>query len=567
MRGDGRIALVPRLRPLALGTLLVLLVAAAVRADGGAAAPPEAARLAQHVEALTAPEMEGRRSGTAGGDRAARYLAEALAVFGVQPGGDQRTFFQSFVVSTGTRLAEGNRLDVDATAPSASAPPGLAAGRDWMPHGGSPNREVEAEVVAVEPRWLAPDPGPDDGAGVDVRGKIVLARADAPAEAAGGGPLRLDRLIAARQRGAAAILLIEDALPSLGATATRVEIPSASVTRATADALTARPGARVRLRVSLAREERRAVNVVGVLPGRDPGRAGEAITVGAHYDHLGRVEGTVHPGADDNASGTAVVLGLARAFAAAGGAERTLVFTLFGGEELGLLGSRQYVSRPAVPLERTIAMLNFDMVGRLRDDRLQVGGVDSGSRLRALVAEAARAEGLAVDLRGTPYAPSDHLRFYAGGVPVLFFHTGRHEDYHRPGDTADRVNAAGMARVAAAAARVIERLAAGPRPQYVTLAPPARRRSAPSGAAFFGIVADGHAEGDGVRVTGVVPESTAARVGVSEGDVIVRFAGVSVASFDEFRGAVRARRPGDRVSVVFLRDGEARMGAETLDAR
>src|SRR5205823_497308 len=184
------------------------------------------------------------------------------------------------------------------------------------------------------------------------------------------------------------------------------------------------------------------------------------VVLGAHYDHLGRSGGVVHPGADDNASGTAVVLGLARAFARAGGAPRTLVFALFAGEEIGLLGSAHYAQHPTVPVDRTIAMLNFDMVGRLRDRKLYVGGVESGVGLRALVSAAANAEKLELDLGESPFAPSDHASFYTAGVPVLFFHTGGHDDYHRPGDTADKINAAGMAEVATVGARIAERLAA-----------------------------------------------------------------------------------------------------------
>ena len=188
------------------------------------------------------------------------------------------------------------------------------------------------------------------------------------------------------------------------------------------------------------------------------------------------VGGALHPGADDNASGTAVVVGLARAFAAAGPLDRTLVFALFGAEEIGLVGSGHYVRQPTVPIDRTVAMLNFDMVGRLGDGKLTVGGVESGRGLRDIVAEAARALAVGVNLRDSPFGPSDHTRFYDAGTPALFFHTGTHADYHRPGDTADKLDAAGMARVAAVGARVAERLAAGDRPAYVTLTRPARGR-------------------------------------------------------------------------------------------
>ncbi len=539
--------------------LLALAIAVAARAD---VVTPTAEWLARHVEMLASPAMEGRLSGTPGGERAARYLANALASYGLRPGGDGSTYLQSFVLSTGTRLAEGNVLRVD------GAVAGEEAGRDWMPHGGSPEAALVAPAVFAGHGVVVADRGHDDYAGRDVRGRIVVVEAGVPATLADVSVSRLEKLITARERGAAALLVVEDSLPALDATSTRVDLPSASVTRAVAARLRARPGGPVRLRIALVSEPRQAANVVGVVPGTDAALAGEAVVLGAHYDHLGAAE-ALYPGADDNASGTAMVLGLARAFAAAGGAPRTLVFALFGAEELGLHGSRHYVGHPTVPIARTVAMLNFDMVGRLRDERLHVGGVDSGTSLRTLVTGAARAEGLTLDAAGGPYTPSDHVRFYEAGAPVLFFYTGSHEDYHRPTDTADRINAAGMARIAAMASRVVAGLAGQARPAYVKLAPPERRertRDVPSGTAVFGVLADGRAGGDGVRIAGVMPGSPAARAGLAEGDVIVRFAGVSVTSFEELRGAVRARRPGDRVSVVFLREGRARAGSETLDA-
>jgi hypothetical protein len=539
----------------------VAVLVSALTAAASGVVPPPAVWLLGEVETLTAPEMEGRRSGTAGGDRAARHLAGALASFGLRPGGDGGTFLQSFEVSVAPRLADPTRLELLTGSDT------FVVGRDWTPHGGSPGADVSAEIVAAGHGIAAPEQGQDDYAGLDVRGRIVLVRAGAPAGRDGLPATRLDKLIAAQQRGAAALMLVEEPPPALTATATTVGIPSASVTRATAGALTARPGARGRLQITLGREARRAANVVGLLPGRDPALAGEAIVIGAHYDHLGLVHGAVHPGADDNASGTALTLGLARAFAAAGGMPRTLVFVLFGGEELGLLGSRHYVRQPAVPLSRTVAMLNFDMVGRLREDRLRVGGLDTGSTLREIVTDAARGVGLALIADGAPWAPSDHLSFYGSGAPVLFFHTGRHGDYHRPSDTVDKVNTAGLARIAALAVRVVSRLSESSRPQYVTVPRPPRVVASQSDGAFFGVMADGHGASDGVRIGGVVPGSAAERGGVAEGDVIVRFAGVSVASFDEFQRAVRARRPGDRVSFVFLRNGEARVGEEVLGTR
>jgi len=262
------------------------------------------------------------------------------------------------------------------------------------------------------------------------------------------------------------------------------------------------------------------------------------------------------------------VVGLARAFASAGGAPRTLVFALFGGEELGLLGSGHYVRQPAVALAQSVAMLNFDMVGRLRDDRLIVQGADSGGGLVEVLEAAARG-GVTLDVRGSPYGPSDHTRFYEAGVPAVLFTTGGHHDYHRPTDTADRIDAPGMARVAAVALRTLERLVGGARPAYVRAAP-ARRPSAPdgvAGGAFLGVVVDPRRAGDGLTLSATLPGSAAARVGLRSGDVLLRVDGVAVESLEALRREVLTRKPGERVAILYLRDDETHEVTATLGVR
>jgi len=392
---------------------------------------------------------------------------------------------------------------------------------------------------------------------------------------------RVEKIVAARERGARGLLLIDETLPELESTSATAPFFSASVRRAAAEALlpadvtlaslegaprSFATGRRVRLRIALEQQDIHGKNVVGIVPGRDASLRDETVVIGAHYDHLGRVGPDVYWGADDNASGTAVVTALARSFAAAGGAPRTLVFALFGAEEVGLVGSSYYVRHPRRPLDRTVAMVNFDMVGRLRDSRLTLGGVDSATGLPELVAAAAAAESLTLNTRPSPFGPSDHASFYRAGVPVLFFHTGEHADYHRPSDTADKIDATGMARVASMAARVVERLASSPRPVYVTLTPPARQRraGASAGTAFLGVQGVAHA--DGARLAGVVPGAPADRAGLREGDVVIRLAGTRLGSFDDLRAAIRERRAGERVDVVFVRNGEQRSVTATLDA-
>jgi hypothetical protein len=529
--------------------------------------------------------MEGRASGTAGGERAAHYIADQLAAAHVEPGGASGSFFQSFAAATTTEIAAGavlERLD--------PRPRAFEVAREWTPHGGSLADEVSGEVVFVGYGVAVGEGGWDDYAGLDVRGKIALALDGAPASLGDARPSRLEKLIAARRHGARALLIAADPLPALEATSAPVRLVSGSLTAAAADELLAATGkttaglraalaaastplsfatvVKAHIRVALARADRRATNVVGVLPGTDPVRSSEAVVLGAHYDHLGRVGGAIHPGADDNASGTAVVLGLARAFAAAGGAPRTMVFALFAGEELGLLGSAHYVSHPAAPIARTVAMLNFDMVGRMRDRRLEVGGVDSGSGLRSLVASAAGGD-VDLSLRDSPFEPSDHLSFYGAGVPVLFFTTGGHGDYHTPRDTVDQINAAGMAEVAGVAARIGESLRGGARPAYVALSRPegTRRMGGSPGGTFLGVAADGQGEADGLKLASVLTDTAAARAGLRAGDVIVRLGDRPINSFEDLKGTLERKQPGDLVLVLFLRDGEDHVAAATLGAR
>ncbi len=580
-------------RSVVLGVFCLLLVGViglvcadrSARAEGGGVAPPDAKALREAVVTLTATEMAGRGSGTEGGQRAAERIAQWLGEAGLQPGGDDGTFLQWFPVSAARQLGVGNVIE----APALSL--ALVAGRDWIPHGGSANAAVRGDVVFAGYGVSDPAEGYDDYTDVDVRGKIVVVMAGAPMHLRSPPATRPEKVIAARARDAAALLVVDDTLPALDSTDTAIPFPSGNVTTAAADRLLApaattvaarrgaiaatahpasvAPGVTVRVRVALESESRRTANVIGIIPGRDPVRSRETVVIGAHYDHLGVVRGQVYPGADDNASGTAVVVGLARAFARVAAVRppaRTLVFALFSGEEIGLLGSEHYVRHPARPIASTVGMVNFDEVGRMRDRRVEIGGLDSGDGLRPLVDDATAGLGLEVARRGTPWAPSDHASFYTAGVPVVFFHTGTHPDYHAPTDTADRLDVPGMATIARVGARLVERLAdVATAPTYASVPRerPAARRSTESGA-FLGVAATGSGE---LRISHVVNGSAAERAGMRPGDVIVRMAGAGIDSLDRLRTALRTYRAGDTVPLVYVRDGAIHDTSATLGER
>ena len=307
-------------------------------------------------------------------------------------------------------------------------------------------------------------------------------------------------------------------------------------------------------------------NVVAMLRGNDPVLANEYVVLGAHFDHLGRSGATsldpdaaeaIRNGADDNASGTAAVMELARLLSRHP-TRRSVVFVTFSGEELGLLGSQWFVERSPVPIERVVAMLNFDMVGRLRNNRVIVYGVETAAEMRSLVDSATTGTGLDVRGVGDGYGPSDHSSFYARGIPVLHFFTDLHEDYHRATDDADKVSAAGVARVVGLAERVVRTIA----DRDERLTPVRVTRPAPVAGSgrgrdvYLGSIPDMSApETPGVRLTGVRADSPAEKAGLKAGDVIVEFDGKTVKDLYEYTAALQARKPGDTVKIVVLREG------------
>lgn len=322
----------------------------------------------------------------------------------------------------------------------------------------------------------------------------------------------------------------------------------------------------------------RAQNVVALLPGRDAALRDEYVVIGAHYDHLGHgafgaadptAGSAIRNGADDNASGTAAVLELARLLAERR-PRRSVIFALFSGEELGLLGSSHFVDQPPVPLARVRAMLNFDMVGRLRDDRLIVYGVATATELPAIVDSAVAGTGLVVRGIGDGFGPSDHSSFYGKDIPVLHFFTDLHDDYHRATDDVPHVNAGGIARVVNAAERVVREIADRPAAlTFVRVAAPAGTMSSRQGSnVYLGSVPDMAAgEIEGLRLSGVRAGSPADWGGLRAGDVVVELGGRPVKDLYTYTDALYANQPGDSVRIVVLRGAERLTLTVTLGRR
>jgi len=592
----------------AVALLLPLACAAPFRARDAAPLPAaDAAPIAADVAWLADDAREGRGLGSPGLDASAAHLADAFRAAGLEPGahgaGGAASYLQPLELPVSLEVTRA-ALRVSGKA--------LARGRDFEPLRESASGDASGGLVFVGYGIHAPDLGWDDYAGVEVAGRVAVAFEGGPdarvpaldEQKAWPYRGRAHKLVAARQHGAVALLLVPraDAKPPTpevdrGDPAIQASGTIAcTLTRAAAERLFARAGRDLALRENAleqigrpasaplggldaqvsVRIERRlgpAANVVALRRGDDAAVAAEAVVIGAHYDHLGRGAfgsatperaGEIHNGADDNASGTAGLLALARVFGALAPSRRTLVLVAFTGEEAGLLGSTGYVADPPWPLADTVAMLNLDMIGRLRDDTLTVYGTEVSPSFDPLVAQAVAAAGLTLRADRDPYAPSDQLAFAVRGIPALLFHTGLHPEYHTPDDDAPLVNAGGEARVVDAVARIArvlldaaERPALAPAPPtpegvVTQAAAPARRGYGP----YLGTVpAFAGASERGVRLQGVRPGSPAAAAGLRAGDVIVSFDGTSVANLGELSALLFASKAGQHVALGIERDG------------
>jgi hypothetical protein len=502
----------------------LVVVLAGLTTVGSAATPaiPPAAVL-EHIKFLASDDLKGRGDGSPELERAAEYIAQQFKAAGLRPGVKGRDWFQPFELVAGLSVGQGNELVIQGRGREAAR---FVLGSSYYPLSATPNDSPSVASAALDDMPLvfagygisAPGMNYDDYAGLDVSGKAVLIFSHEPQENRrdsrlnGAQPIRETTLYAkaaaARSRGARALLVVSDpshqtdpvnyGLFNIDADPEDHAIPVLRIRRAEMEPLLqawgldrlaadidrdlmprSRPlnGATIDYTEHFIRNRRTVRNVVGLLPGSDPSKAKQAIVIGAHYDHVGLGgrfsaapdrTGEVHNGADDNASGTASVIEIARAAAADPSRfPRSLVFVAFAGEERGLLGSAHYASDPTIPMSDTVAMLNLDMVGR-SNGKVDVSGLESSPVLLNDIQEAALAAGgIEIRQEGPGAGRSDDSSFLDKRVPALNFFTGFHPDYHRPSDDWNRIDAPGTARVATLALEFAARIAAhDDRPQF-----------------------------------------------------------------------------------------------------
>lgn len=345
----------------------------------------------------------------------------------------------------------------------------------------------------------------------------------------------------------------------------------------------------VSLMIEAEKQRTLAYNVIGVIEGRDKSLRNEAIVIGAHYDHLGRGgEGSlapnskeIHNGADDNASGTAALLELASRFRKEKNNRRTMIFIAFGGEEEGLLGSKAYVNNPVFPIDQTVAMFNMDMVGRLNKRKLTVGGIgsaelwndtvtDSNRRVPDVYAKGKKSAKVSfspgseeielfdLQLNQDGFGPSDHASFYGAKVPVLFFFTGTHSDYHKPTDDADKLNYTGLENISEFVAdlvRIVDRNQT--RPVYKTAAPASNEAGRRGFNVSLGTIPGyGDSDNTGLLLEGVRDDSPAAKAGIKGGDKLVMLAGKEIRNITDYVFMLGELKAGEEYDLVVERDGK-----------
>lgn len=585
--------------------------------------------LRKHVSYLASNNLEGRRTGEKGATSAAGYVANMFANYKLKggfAGKGTTSFLQHFPFTTAVSLGAENRLMVTTAGNNLVADLKEA----WIPFGASPNADIPGtDAVFVGDGIVSSEQSRDDYAGRNVVGKIVFAFDDSPDKDDPRSILARFGIHAkakiAKDKGAIALVIISretnfandksiklDYDPTLGETAIPVVIAARSVgalmfggepemLKAEKGEKTETKQVKTLLKVNLSKKSGQSYNVIGVLEGTDFNLKNEALVIGAHYDHLGRggagslaANSTeIHHGADDNASGVAALIEIARQFSMSKTNKRTLIFIAFGGEEEGLLGSKYYVNNPAFPLVKTVAMINMDMVGRLKDDKLTIGGIGTASEWKSLIESrnvqqipvnslpssslslpqnpvtansnpavmvnpaVVRKPAFTLQLNEDGFGPSDHSSFYGKQIPVLFFFTGTHLDYHKPTDTAEKINFTGLNQITNYVAEIIKSIDANSKRPTYTIAKSSGMSGGRTGfSVSLGTIPSYAESNDGLVLDGVRDASPAAKAGLKANDKIIKLAGKEIRNVSDYTVVLGEMKAGVEYEIVIVRGTE-----------
>ncbi len=567
-------------------------------------------RMRSDITYLASDELAGRDVGSEGNAKAAEFIAGRLSELGYQTDKFDGKPYQSFSIPGRVALGPAEKNFIRFT--GCDQLPSLILEQNYCPLSLGNSGVFDGKVVFVGFGITAPELNYDDYAGLDVKGKVVIALRKEPQQndpnsrfdGVKNSPHAMftSKELNAAVHEAAALILVNDSQTAASETGDRTmqvgeangsglvakKLPTLFCSRTVIDPLIKSAtgksleelqrqidesglpasvelnGISAQGETSIESKDTIARNVIGFLPGKG-GLMEEYVVVGAHYDHVGMggmgslAPGTiaVHNGADDNASGTTTLLEIARRLASdqQSQSRRSVVIIAFSGEERGLLGSKHYVRNPRWPLEKTVSMVNLDMVGRLNENSLTVYGTGTAKGFDALLDKHNEQTKFALDKQVAGYGPSDHQSFYEMEIPVFHFFTGLHNEYHRPSDDVELINFDGMSRIADMVTGLVLDLATQPdRPELIKINAVADvgRRSR----ATLGIQYDANSEA--VVVKSVTENGPAAQAGIEPGDTIVKIGETTIADARDLRRTMTRKRPGETIEVTVQRNGESK---------
>ncbi len=546
------------------------------------------ADLMNHIKFLADDERAGRYPGSKGSEEAVAYIVNHFKTYGLLPAGSDG-YLQNFDFITGINLGDENRLSIEGET--------YAVKEDFIPLEFSANEKFDGGAVFVGYGFTIDDTIQwNDYTDVNVEGNWVIILQGGPggehphSDFAKHLPLRKKALLA-RDQKAAGILFVnpigdEDELIPLkhSPNSTPVGIPVLQISRKVADKMldgkldalqtalddsyspqTYMMEKNISAEVGLVKETVSVPNVIGLIPGKDSILKNEYIVVGAHFDHLGfGGEGTgsltpdsnaIHNGADDNASGTAGVLELAETLSTNKNTlKRSVLLMAYNAEEEGLLGSKYFVNNPTVDINKITTMINMDMIGRMSEGKVTVGGTGTSPEFESILKETNKNHGLHLKMSKDGYGPSDHASFYVNDVPVLFFFTGTHTNYHKPSDDYQLINAAGEKRIVDLIYDVVLQLSnLDERPTFTEAGPKEATQTRRSFKVTFGVIPSYGSDAVGLEIDGAKNESPAGKAGMQKGDVITSIDGKEIKNIYDYMYRLAELKPGQTVDVIIKR--------------
>ena len=518
------------------------------------------ARMQRDLFFLASDSLKGRLPGTKESDVARDYIAERMAMYGLEPRGVDG-YYQEFPVP------EYAAVDYDQT--------GLKLGRkvlmphvDFYPVAYSANGEVQGKTVNIGYGIVNAEGTYNDYEGKQVEGKIAVMNVSAPDgvhphSAYAAYHSLSERIKLAKSKGAVAILLINPEetasdTPEFFKSIKSLDIPVLFVRNGEWEAKLAK---KKRMKVALSVEMKERFSKGYNLAGFINNNAAQTVVLGAHYDHIGmggenslyKGDPAIHNGADDNGSGTTFLLELMRYYSARKDQNYNYLILFFSAEESGLIGSKYYTANPTFPLVNVAYMINFDMVGRLRKGRIQLSGTGTALEWNEVLENPV--EGLNIKMDPAGVGPSDHTSFYYKDIPVLHFFTGTHEDYHKPSDDVEKVNFKGMAKLATLVYTITARTSKYERLNFQKTKS-SEAKTTPRFSVTLGVVPDYLFGGPGLRIDGATEGRPAAKAGLTSGDVIMKIGEITIDDIYAYMGALGAFKKGDTTSIIYVRDGE-----------